>query len=68
MLLYTAPFFIVVNPYFIFIVSLRSPLLLFLFPISRGFILLIWRDFFLASVFPELGLERYTNIRIFSSK
>ena len=68
MLLYTTPFPIVINPYFIFIVSLRSPLSFPLFPISRGFVSLIWRDFFLVSISPELGLERYTSIRIFSSR
>ena len=42
MLLYIAPSFIIINPYFIFVVSLRSPLLFPLFPISRGYVLLIW--------------------------
>ena len=59
---------VIINPYFVFIISLRSPLLFPLFPISRGFTLLIWRDFFLVSIFPGLGLERYINIRIFFSR
>ena len=68
MLLYTAPFPVIVNPYLVFVVSLRSFLSLLLFPISQGFISLIWRDFFLVSIFLELGLERYISIRIFSSR
>ena len=68
MLLYITPSPIIVNPYFIFAVLLRFPLLPFLFPISRGSILLIWRNFLLVSIFPEFGLERYTSIWIFSSR
>ena len=40
MLLYIAFFPVVVSLYFVFIVSLRFPLSLPLFPISRGFVLL----------------------------
>ena len=68
MLLYTTFSPIIVNPYFVFAVSLRSPLLLPLLPISRGSISLIWRDFLLASIFPELGLERHTSIWISFSR
>ena len=68
MLLYTAPSPVVINPYFIFIVLLKSPLLFPLLLIWRDSVLLIWRDFFLVFIFPELGLERYTSIWIFSSK
>ena len=67
-LLYITLFPVIINLYFIFTVSLKSPLLFPLFPISRGFVLLIWRDFFLVFIFPELGLERYISIRIFSSR
>ena len=67
-LLYITLFFIIINPYFIFTVLLKSPLSFLLLPISRGFISLIWRDFLLVFIFPELGLERYTSIWIFFSK
>ena len=58
---------ILINFYFTFIILLRSPLLFPSFLISRGSVLLIWRDFFLAFIFPELGLERYTSIWILFS-
>ena len=56
------------NPYLIFIILLKPPLSFPLFLISRDFILLFWRDFFLVFIFPELGLEINTSIRIFFNK
>ena len=53
---------IIINPYFIFIVSLKSFLSLPLFLISRGSISLVWRDFPLVFIFPGLGLKKYTSI------
>ena len=61
-LLYITPFPVVVNPYFVFVVLLRFFLLFLLLLISRGFVSLIWRDFFLVFISPELSLERYTSI------
>ena len=62
-LLYTAPSPVVINPYFVFAVSLRSPLLFLLFLISRGSVLLIWRDFFLVFIFP--GVWFWKGILVF---
>ena len=61
-LLYITPFPIIINPYLIFIVSLKSPLSFPSLLISRDSISLFWRDFFLVFTFPGLGLERYINI------